>query len=115
MIKKICRSFGVAALVLLSCTMHAERRMVSGTITDTPGSPMRGVNELINGTTTETAAFANGNFSLDAVSTGVLVIHSSVLKHSAIRQNRSTWYFTSYSGKNSDSFKREQTQGSLAF
>lgn len=75
MMKRIYRSFGVAALVLLSCVIvHAQKQLVSGTIKDAAGVPMPGVNVLIKGTTTGTSSDADGNFSLDATPTDILVI-----------------------------------------
>jgi TonB-linked SusC/RagA family outer membrane protein len=75
MIKKLYRSFGVAALVLFACAAtHAQRTQVSGTVKDAAGSPMPGVNILLKGTTMGTSSDKDGKFALEASPSDVLEI-----------------------------------------
>jgi TonB-linked SusC/RagA family outer membrane protein len=76
--KKIYRSLLKAAsvfvLVLLTFSAFAQKSTIKGTIRDTEGSAMPGVNVVIDGTTVGTSSDADGHFSIEASQTDVLVI-----------------------------------------
>ncbi len=59
-------------LFLMGSFAMAQNR-VSGRVTDNVNEPIPGVNVLVKGTSTGTVTDANGNFSLNAPSDGVLV------------------------------------------
>src|SRR6188768_2709490 len=70
----LVRSASVFLLLLMTFAAFAQRKVVTGTITDTGGSPLPGVNVVIKGTTTGAASDANGTFSIEAAADDVLVI-----------------------------------------
>jgi TonB-linked SusC/RagA family outer membrane protein len=76
--KKIYRSLLKAAsvfvLLLLTGSAFAQKNTVQGTIRDSQGTAMPGVNVVIDGTTVGTSSDANGKFSIDAAQSDVLVV-----------------------------------------
>ncbi|WAC13502.1 SusC/RagA family TonB-linked outer membrane protein [Dyadobacter pollutisoli] len=75
MMKKIYRSFCVAALILFSCMVtHAQRRQVSGTVKNETGGLMPGVTILLKGTTMGVTTDTDGKFAIQAMPEDVLKI-----------------------------------------
>src|SRR5690349_8255962 len=76
MMQKVYRTLSVSVVLVLLTTLvvQAQQRVVTGTIKDPSGSAMPGVSILLKGTSSGTAADSNGNFSLQATDTDVLVI-----------------------------------------
>jgi TonB-dependent starch-binding outer membrane protein SusC len=76
MMRKIYRTLSVSVMLMMltSLALQAQQRVVTGTIKDAAGTPMPGVSILLKGTSTGTAADANGNFSIQASDTDVLVL-----------------------------------------
>lgn len=75
--KQIYRSLCMASVffVLLGLSIaHAQSRTLTGKISDATGQALPGVNVIKKGTTIGTNTDANGNFSLDATDTDVLVV-----------------------------------------
>lgn len=73
--KKIYRSFCVAALILFSCIVtHAQRRQVSGTVKNETGGAMPGVTILLKGTTMGVTTDTDGKFAIQAMPEDVLKI-----------------------------------------
>ncbi len=73
--KKIYRSFCVAALILFSCMVtHAQRRQVSGTVKNETGGLMPGVTILLKGTTMGVTTDTDGKFAIQAMPEDVLKI-----------------------------------------
>jgi TonB-dependent starch-binding outer membrane protein SusC len=70
----LVRSASVFLLLLMTFAAYAQRKVVTGTITDTGGSPIPGVNVVIKGTTLGAASDANGVFSIEADEQDVLVV-----------------------------------------
>lgn len=73
MIRKLYSCFGVAVLVLLTSFSLRAQQLVTGTVKDAQGTAMPGVNVLVKGTTNGTSTDGDGNFSLQASSSDVLV------------------------------------------
>lgn len=61
------RGFLVAFFAILSITVFAQGKSVSGTVTDKDGEPMIGVSVLIKGTSFGAATDIDGNFALKNV------------------------------------------------
>ena len=61
------RGFLVAFFAILSITVFAQGKSVSGTVTDKDGEPMIGVSVLIKGTSFGAATDIDGNFTLKNV------------------------------------------------
>ncbi|MCE7043733.1 TonB-dependent receptor [Dyadobacter sp. CY312] len=75
MMKKIYRSFCVAALILFSCIVtHAQRRQVSGIVKNETGGAMPGVTILLKGTTMGITTDVDGKFAIQAMPEDVLKI-----------------------------------------
>src|SRR5688500_7846763 len=76
MMRKIYRTLSVSVILMMltSLVLQAQQRVVTGTVKDAAGGPMPGVSILLKGTSTGTAADANGNFSIQAGDTDVLVL-----------------------------------------
>jgi TonB-linked SusC/RagA family outer membrane protein len=75
MMKKIYRTFCVAALILFSCIVtHAQRRQVSGTVKNETGGVMPGVTILLKGTTMGVTTDTDGKFAIQALPEDVLKI-----------------------------------------
>lgn len=76
--KKFYRSLIRSATVLLLLTTAfsamAQKRVVTGTITDAEGGPMPGVNVILKGTTNGTATDGNGTYSIEATEGDILQI-----------------------------------------
>jgi TonB-dependent SusC/RagA subfamily outer membrane receptor len=73
--KKIYRTFCVAALILFSCIVtHAQRRQVSGTVKNETGGVMPGVTILLKGTTMGVTTDTDGKFAIQAMPEDVLKI-----------------------------------------
>src|SRR5882757_9152171 len=70
----LLRTASVFLLLLMTFAAHAQKRVVTGTITDSGGNPLPGVNVIIKGTTTGLASDANGDFSIEADAEDFLVI-----------------------------------------
>ncbi|MBW3467833.1 SusC/RagA family TonB-linked outer membrane protein [Arthrospiribacter ruber] len=63
----------VALLFALTIQVNAQNRVIQGTITDENGEPIPGTSVTVKGTTVGTVADIDGNYSLNAPETGVLV------------------------------------------
>lgn len=70
----LIRSASVFALLLLTFTAYSQKKLINGTITDTDGSLMPGVNVILKGTATGTSSNAQGKFSIEASEDDILVI-----------------------------------------
>ena len=59
----------LAAFLLLMCTatVFGQSRQITGTVTDTSGEPLIGVNVLVKGTTNGAITDINGNYSIQQV------------------------------------------------
>ena len=64
-------------LGLFSVTTYAQNRQVTGTVSDNTGF-IPGVNVLVKGTTNGTVTDFNGNYSINDVSTGDILVFSSI-------------------------------------
>src|SRR5689334_20932379 len=75
MIKKLYRSmFAAVAILLLACgVIHAQERVVTGTVKDKSGQPVIGTNILKKGTAEGTTTDTNGKFAISASDNDVLV------------------------------------------
>ncbi|HET7179500.1 MAG TPA: carboxypeptidase-like regulatory domain-containing protein, partial [Chryseosolibacter sp.] len=72
--KPISTLIVVWLLLLASIQTIAQERHVSGTVLDPHGTPIPGASIIVKGTTTGTVTDANGNFTLNADPSSVLVI-----------------------------------------
>ncbi len=70
----LVRTASVFLLLMMTFAAYAQKKVVTGTITDVGGSPLPGVNVIIKGTTTGLAADAGGRFSIETSPDDVLVI-----------------------------------------
>ena len=68
----LIRSATVLTMVMVALSASAQKKVVTGTVTDPQGSPIPGVNVIIKGTTTGTATDAGGDYSIEASETDVL-------------------------------------------
>jgi TonB-dependent starch-binding outer membrane protein SusC len=68
------RSASVFLLLLIGFAAYAQKKVVAGTITDTEGRPLPGVNVIIKATTTGLATDSDGRFSIEADADDILVI-----------------------------------------
>ncbi len=59
--------------LFLMCTVSMAQSRITGRVTDNANEPIPGVNVLVKGTSTGTVTDADGNYSLNAPSDGVLV------------------------------------------
>lgn len=59
--------------LLLAGALYAQEKTVTGTISDDSGQPLPGANVLVRGTTTGTQSDFDGNYSIQANDTDVLV------------------------------------------
>jgi len=75
MIRKLYSSMfaTVALLLLLCCAVHAQERVVTGTVRDKSGQPVIGTNILKKGTASGTTTDTNGAFAISASDNDVLV------------------------------------------
>ncbi|MBL0743103.1 TonB-dependent receptor [Chryseolinea lacunae] len=60
------RTFTLLLFLLASWQAHSQTRTISGTLHDTDGSPLPGVNVIIKGTQTGTVTNADGYYSIQA-------------------------------------------------
>ncbi|WP_315821126.1 carboxypeptidase-like regulatory domain-containing protein [Paraflavitalea speifideaquila] len=67
----------LTALALCAVMAHGQSRTVTGQVKDSKGDPIPFASIKIKGTTTGSAADANGNFSINAQQGAVLVISAS--------------------------------------
>ncbi|MEJ8842188.1 TonB-dependent receptor [Lacibacter sp. H375] len=67
------KHFLTAALFLLFVPVFAQKQTVRGKVTDKSGNPLEDVSVLIKSTRTGTATDKDGNFSIEAAATDVLV------------------------------------------
>src|SRR5690348_9016906 len=77
MTKKIYRSVWFASVcffLLGVVSAHAQTQLIKGKIAEVTGSPVPGVNIILKGTSVGTTSDANGEFSLQASTSDVLVI-----------------------------------------
>lgn len=72
--RSLIRSATVLLLLILSLSALAQKRVVTGKITDVAGNPIPGVNVILKGTTTGTATDGNGAFSIEASTNDVLQV-----------------------------------------
>lgn len=69
--KKLC--FSILMLMLCSAFLSAQQ-IISGTVNDSSGIPLPGVNVIVKGTSTGTATDFDGNFSLEVEAGAILEI-----------------------------------------
>ncbi len=68
------RFFNLLLLILLCCTtVSFAQQTYSGNVNDASGVPLPGVNVVIKGTNTGTSTDFDGNFSIEATDTDVLI------------------------------------------
>lgn len=80
--KKIYKRLCVPVLLLLLCiNLAAQQRTITGTVKESSGSPMPGVNVVVKGTTNGTLTDAEGVFSIAARPNDVLVFSFIGYKH----------------------------------
>ena len=72
MVRKIVLS--LAAVLSVVGMAIAQNKQVSGTVTDTNGSPVPGATVVVDGTTIGTSTDAQGKFTLSAPADGVLSV-----------------------------------------
>jgi TonB-dependent starch-binding outer membrane protein SusC len=71
--RSLVRSASVFLLLLMTLAAYAQKKVVTGTITDVEGSPLPGVSVIIKGTTTGQATDSDGKFSIEADSEDILL------------------------------------------
>ena len=71
-------SLSLALLLMLSSTVLAQERMVSGTVKDENGDGMPGVNILVKGTASGTASDADGKFNLSVPSNDAVLVFTFI-------------------------------------
>ncbi|WP_333821178.1 carboxypeptidase-like regulatory domain-containing protein, partial [Ohtaekwangia sp.] len=77
MIKKVYRSMWFTAVCFFLVGLvsaQAQKQVISGKVTDAAGAPLPGVSILIKGTTIGTSSDAEGNYSVEASPSDVLVV-----------------------------------------
>ena len=74
MVRKIVLS--LAAILSVVGMALAQNKQVSGTVTDTKGSPVPGATVVVDGTTIGTSTDAEGKYTLDAPVDGTLAVSS---------------------------------------
>jgi len=90
MVKKLLLFF---VLVFGAYPLLAQSKTVTGTVTDaTDGSPLPGVNVLVQGTTTGSQTDFDGNYSIEAASGDVLVFSFLGMKSQSITVGTSNNY-----------------------
>ena len=90
MVKKLLLFF---VLVFGAYPLLAQSKTVTGTVTDaTDGSPLPGVNVLVQGTTTGSQTDFDGNYSIEAESGNVLVFSFLGMKSQSITVGASNTY-----------------------
>ena len=62
----------------------AQQYSVSGTVTDTAGNPIPGVNIIVEGTGTGTAADANGRYKIETLTSGKYTLRFTAVGYSAV-------------------------------
>ena len=60
-------------LLLYGTTLFAQQNTITGTVTDSDGIPLPGVNVIVEGTTTGSLTDFDGNYSINASKGNVLV------------------------------------------
>src|SRR5687768_8392639 len=70
--RSLIRSATVLVLMVITFSAVAQKRVVTGTVTDPDGSAIPGVNVIIKGTTTGTATDGNGSFAIEASENDVI-------------------------------------------
>ncbi len=70
----LLRTASVFLLLMMTFAAYAQKKVVTGTITDAGGSPLPGVSVIIKGTTTGLATDSDGKFSIEADTEDVLAI-----------------------------------------
>ena len=78
------KNFLTAAFLLLLIPAFAQKQTVKGKITDKSGNPLEDVSVLIKSTRTGTATDKDGNFSIDAAPTDILVF--SIIGYKTIEE-----------------------------
>ncbi len=68
----LIRSATVLTMVMVAFSAIAQKKVVTGNVTDPQGSPIPGVNVIIKGTTTGTTTDAGGDFTIEASESDVL-------------------------------------------
>src|SRR5690554_4872900 len=71
--KRILKHMLILLVFLSIGELYAQEKTVSGTITDGNGQPLPGANVLVSGTTTGTQSDFDGNYSIQANASDVLV------------------------------------------
>ena len=64
--RSLIRSATVLCLMIIAFSAIAQKRVITGTVTDPEGSPVPGVNVILKGTTTGTATDETGTFNIEA-------------------------------------------------
>src|SRR5690242_3953765 len=70
--RSLIRSATVLFLTVLTFSALAQKRQISGTVTDPQGNAIPGVNVILKGTNLGTATDASGSFSIDAADNDVI-------------------------------------------
>jgi TonB-dependent starch-binding outer membrane protein SusC len=70
--RSLIRSATVFFFTILTFSALAQKRQISGTVTDSQGSAIPGVNVILKGTNLGTATDANGGFTIDAADNDVI-------------------------------------------
>ncbi len=71
--RALIRSATVLLLMLLTLSAFAQKRVVTGSVSDSGGSPIPGVNVILKGTTSGTTTDGQGTFSIEAAETDVIL------------------------------------------
>ncbi len=74
--RKLVTAFLVLLFLQLSHTAFAQERTISGTVVSGDNTPVAGASVIIKGATIGTHADANGNFTIKASSSDVLIVSS---------------------------------------
>lgn len=72
--RSLIRSATVLLLLFTAFSAMAQKRVVTGTITDAEGAPIPGVNVILKGTTYGTTTDGNGAYSIEAADEDVLQV-----------------------------------------
>ena len=70
---KLLKHLLALAGILFMGALYAQEKTVTGTITDGNGQPLPGANVLVRGTTTGTQSDFDGNYTIQATATDVLI------------------------------------------
>ena len=72
--KNLTSSLLLFLLTILSCHLYAQNNVITGTVVDEKGGPLPGSSVLVKGTLNGVSTDIDGNFSINAKTTNILVV-----------------------------------------